>query len=1415
MAENNKIINSTISKEDRNCWILNILIHHVAPTAVRKLFNDKIPPNDLASILLSNVKTIQDLVKRNIIKKHERDILVRIPGFKLPSRKSSPNKTGIYHCVATSSEDFDTTLMICILRSLRYVSRPSKGWANIPPVGENSLGANLTRIKEYRNQLCHRPKARINDKEFRKIWCDLTRSFSEISCGETDNIVSKIGSLHFEGCDRENLLSKIQKELREIRGDLQFHYCWKVNTANVLDDWRADLENFYETEGTKKVIEQLNTNNAVMITGNSGIGKTATMKYVSLLFEKTEYEVVLISSPNDIPTQRFPGRKQIFIIDDIIGKYSVDSVAVELWRRLYDRLRVIFKDKNVKLLSTLRRQLYADMSSTLFPIVFNSTTVDLESKELVLSSSEKKRMLEHYLERRKITEYLDGDEMLRICSCQTAFPLLCNLFTSNQEFLKMKSTFFQSPSIIFNEELNRLQIENKEVYCVLVLVVIFHLEELQTIFDINCEVEKIVAYNKILRACEVPENTGRKTLHRRLQSVAGTFVETTNIFKFKHDKLEETISSHFGSQFPDIMLQYCKLNFIRDRVRLEPTDDENILVLKESSYDLFSKRVIDEIMKGKFRDILLSEPMQCDKVIEHFAFCIKKHQMCLKDIENVSCNESFLPPQHHKESNRRDVSVSNRFALLEELQSRKKLFIHWVAAMGCTQLFSLLYKRPVNKKRKNLTTDLLHLAVSGGNIDVVKLLIDEGVDLKSYDDFGIPLLCKIAGTNRCDIAELLINKGADVNQTDRMCGWTPCFVATWFNEVHMLSFLLSKGASINKLDFRRRVPLVIAVVGNNTQAVSVLLKHEAKIQDKNEKVINSEVDIGMKFSVLLEVALNNNNHKIIQMLTNMKGKNLMIRVFPELIPTKDFMRKNVNMFITTIRSDDLKSPFWKDFIEICDAINTNDILRLENIFTKEEPELIDTHTIFRGVLPMKPREKILATFDKNYLRFCPLHVSAACDNTTAAKVLIQNGADPFQRDVLGRTSIHFANSGAMLKTLLSTTDQPKYTSTFSLSTWMKRVLIFCVSFEIVPTVLKSLETPNIDQRTNVRDIYGNTPIHSIIGRTLDVDPKKCLDTVEILIDNGADINIRNNKGFLPIDYFKTVSLRFDESVIDRGESLLGGQQNKSFVRKEKWYLGILAAIFIALYILVSFYIAVFVCYRKEKSSASNNFQCLNYSQIFYVFFLPGVCKNIISNNHAIFISEVNMKALRSKYYSEKIFVEFSVIFGIVCILIRCVAFSLDNVYSTYIFFNVYCVLVCTFYCILLVPNPCRGQVRKYHNNCIVICVFKITLVSYLGVWILYLMLNSKFETSTISHNIVELYWSELLLFFLFKVLMLYTYFRLFVFRLIRPLLFIVFQPLFLYRQHALHLISIAYLLIYIFEILLLPFTFIFCGIPNR
>lgn len=63
--------------------------------------------------------------------------------------------------------------MICILRNLNFVQPPSSGWDRLPPAGENSLGAYLTRIKIYRNTLCHTSKTGINDKAFNKIKSNL------------------------------------------------------------------------------------------------------------------------------------------------------------------------------------------------------------------------------------------------------------------------------------------------------------------------------------------------------------------------------------------------------------------------------------------------------------------------------------------------------------------------------------------------------------------------------------------------------------------------------------------------------------------------------------------------------------------------------------------------------------------------------------------------------------------------------------------------------------------------------------------------------------------------------------------------------------------------------------------------------------------------------------------------------------------------------------------------------------------------------------------------------------------------------------------------------------------------------------------------------------------------------------------
>lgn len=109
-------------------------------------------------------------------------------------------------------------------------------------------------------------------------------------------------------------------------------------------------------------------------------------------------------------------------------------------------------------------------------------------------------------------------------------------------------------------------------------------------------------------------------------------------------------------------------------------------------------------------------------------------------------------------------------------------------------------------------------------------------------------------------------------------------------------------------------------------------------------------------------------------------------VFLVMIWKKDIMWKFVNIFLVEMRSVDLKSFLWKDFIEICEVVYDNDIFRIESIFVKGEKN--DIYIFFWGVLLIKYRKKILFIFNDNYLWFCFLYVFVVLDNIIVVKILI-------------------------------------------------------------------------------------------------------------------------------------------------------------------------------------------------------------------------------------------------------------------------------------------------------------------------------------------------------------------------------------------------------------------------------------------
>ena len=69
------------------------------------------------------------------------------------------------------SKDFDITLMICLLRNLIPIDIMDK----LPSATDTSLGADLSRIKYYRNIIVHQcDDALIDDADFESYWNDVT-----------------------------------------------------------------------------------------------------------------------------------------------------------------------------------------------------------------------------------------------------------------------------------------------------------------------------------------------------------------------------------------------------------------------------------------------------------------------------------------------------------------------------------------------------------------------------------------------------------------------------------------------------------------------------------------------------------------------------------------------------------------------------------------------------------------------------------------------------------------------------------------------------------------------------------------------------------------------------------------------------------------------------------------------------------------------------------------------------------------------------------------------------------------------------------------------------------------------------------------------------------------------------------------
>jgi len=123
-------------------------------------------------------------------------------------------------------------------------------------------------------------------------------------------------------------------------------------------------------------------------------------------------------------------------------------------------------------------------------------------------------------------------------------------------------------------------------------------------------------------------------------------------------------------------------------------------------------------------------------------------------------------------------------------------------------------------------------AIENGNLEKVRDLVNEGLDLNAFDEEGFTPLAIACIQGETEIVRLLLDSGAVVDQTNHF-GWTPLMQAciNYSGDIAVVSELLTKGARINARNIGGETAIMRIAGQNKIPLFKFLLEHGAQVDE--------------------------------------------------------------------------------------------------------------------------------------------------------------------------------------------------------------------------------------------------------------------------------------------------------------------------------------------------------------------------------------------------------------------------------------------------------------------------------------------------------------------------------------------------------------------------------------------------------
>ena len=184
------------TKDTSNYAQLCRLLVEVGSLVLREIFDRVFPPENLPAVLTNptNHAKLQTLRKKRVLSTSQWEKLCA-------ASKSS-----------VSSKDFNTSLLLFLLKNIWGMTLPASGWNSLPSGSDTSPEAGITRIKFFRDRVfSHAANASVDDSTFICYWNSIKDTFLRIGGTCYEEVIDD-PALHSMDADLEERYRELLRE---------------------------------------------------------------------------------------------------------------------------------------------------------------------------------------------------------------------------------------------------------------------------------------------------------------------------------------------------------------------------------------------------------------------------------------------------------------------------------------------------------------------------------------------------------------------------------------------------------------------------------------------------------------------------------------------------------------------------------------------------------------------------------------------------------------------------------------------------------------------------------------------------------------------------------------------------------------------------------------------------------------------------------------------------------------------------------------------------------------------------------------------------------------------------------------------------------------------------------------------------